>query len=67
MQVDALSALLERTGVANDVVRPDALMVVMASVSRMMVMERALGVSMGHKNALALVEHFLANLEGSAS
>jgi TetR/AcrR family transcriptional regulator len=67
MQVDALSELLHRAGVTNEVVRPDALMVVMASVSRVLVTEKALGVSMGHKSTLALVEHFLANLEGSAS
>jgi TetR/AcrR family transcriptional regulator len=67
MQVDALSEMLHRLGVVDEVVRPDALMVVMASVSRVLVTEKALGVSMGHKNTLALVEHFLANLEGSGS
>lgn len=64
MQVDALSELLERLGVTNDVIRPDALMVVIASVSRVIVMEKSLGVSTGHKNTLALVEHYLAKLEG---
>ena len=66
MQVDALSELLEQLGVTNDVMRPDALMVVIASVSRVLVMEKSLGVSTGHKNTLAMVEHYLAKLEGDA-
>jgi TetR/AcrR family transcriptional regulator len=64
MQVDALSELLDQWGITNDVMRPDALMVVIASVSRVMVMEKSLGVSTGHKNTLAMVEHYLAKLEG---
>jgi TetR/AcrR family transcriptional regulator len=67
MQVDALSDMLDRLGVVDDVVQPDALIVVLASISRMMVMEKALGVSMGHRNTLALVEHYLASAEGPAS
>ncbi|SPM38532.1 hypothetical protein MNAB215_709, partial [Mycobacterium numidiamassiliense] len=39
---------------------------VIAAVSRVMVMEDSLGVSTGHQNTLAMVEHFLAKLEGSA-
>lgn len=64
MQGDALSGLLEELGVTNDVMRPDALMVVIASLSRAMVMEKSLGVSTGHKNTLAMVEHYLTKLEG---
>jgi AcrR family transcriptional regulator len=66
MQVDALSELLARLGVTNDVMRPDALMVVIASVSRVIVMEKALGISTGHKNTLAAVEHYLSKFEGDA-
>jgi AcrR family transcriptional regulator len=64
MQVEALSEMLDRSGVTNDVIRPDALMVVIAAVSRVLVMEDSLGVSTGHENTLAMVEHFLAKLEG---
>jgi AcrR family transcriptional regulator len=64
MQVDALSELLDQLGVTDDVIRPDALMVVIAAVSRVMVMEESLGVSTGHKNTLAMVEHYLTKLEG---
>jgi AcrR family transcriptional regulator len=66
MQIDALSELLERLGVTNDVLRPDALMVLIASVSRVMVMEKSLGVSAGHENTLAMVEHYLLTFEGDA-
>ena len=64
MQLDALSELVDQLGITNDVMRPDALMVVIASVSRVTVMEKSLGVSTGHKNTLAMVEHYLAKLEG---
>jgi TetR/AcrR family transcriptional regulator len=66
MQVDALSELLGRLGVTNDVIHPDAVMVLIASVSRVMVMEKSLGVSTGHKNMLAMVEHYLAKFEGES-
>jgi AcrR family transcriptional regulator len=67
MQIDALSELLQQLGVTNDVMRPDAVMVLIASVSRVMVMEKSLGVSTGHKNTLAMVEHYLEKLEGDSN
>jgi len=63
MQVDALSEALQRSGIVDDVVRPDALMMVLASVSRVLVMEKSLGVTAGHKNLRALVEHYLDQFE----
>lgn len=66
MQVDALSELLARLGVTNDILRPDALIVMIASVSRVIVMEKDLGISTGHKNTLAAVEHLLSKFEGDA-
>jgi AcrR family transcriptional regulator len=66
MQVDALSEVLERSGIVDDVVRPDAVLMVMASVSRVLVMEKSLGVTSGHRNVRALVEHFLDQLERKA-
>lgn len=63
MQVDALSEVLKRSGVVDDVVRPDALMLVIASVSRVLVMEKSLGVTSGHRNLRALVEHYLDQME----
>ena len=63
MQVDALSEVLDRSGIVDDVVRADALMMVLASVSRVLVMEKSLGVTTGHRNVRALVEHYLHQLE----
>lgn len=63
MQVDALSEALEHSGIVDDVVRADALMMVLASVSRVLVMEKSLGVTSGHRNVRALVEHYLDQLE----
>ena len=63
MQVDALSEALERSGIVDDVVRADALMMVLTSVSRVLVMEKSLGVTSGHRNMRALVEHYLDQLE----
>ena len=64
MQVEALSQALERSGIVDDVVRADALMMVLASVSRVLVMEKSLGVTAGHKNVRTLVEHYLDEVEG---
>jgi AcrR family transcriptional regulator len=63
MQVEAVSQALERSGIVDDVVRPDALMMVLASVSRVLVMEKSLGVTTGHKNVRALVEHYLEQVD----
>lgn len=63
MQVEALSQALERSGIVDDVVRADALMMVLASVSRVLVMEKSLGVTAGHRNVRALVEHYLDQVE----
>jgi AcrR family transcriptional regulator len=66
MQVDALSEALERSGIVDDVTRTDALMMVLASVSRVLVMEKSLGVTAGHRNVRALVEHYLDRLESGS-
>jgi hypothetical protein len=36
----------------------------MSSISRFLVMEEAFGISAGHAETIALVEHYLAQLEG---
>ena len=66
MQVDALSEVLERSGLVDDVVHADALMMVLASVSRVLVMEKSLGVTSGHKHVRALVEHYLDQAESGS-
>jgi hypothetical protein len=40
------------------------MIVLMSSISRFLVMEEAFGISAGHTETIALVEHYLAELEG---
>ena len=63
-QRDALTDIMERYGVSPEVCTPGALAVLMTSVSRILVMENALGFSTGHDEMLALVEERLLQLEG---
>jgi AcrR family transcriptional regulator len=63
-QIEALSNLTERYGFRPDVYPPAALTVLMTSISRVITMERALGMSTGHDETLALVEQYLHRLEG---
>ena len=64
MQLDALSGVLERYGIDTDVVTPAAVVMLMVAIPRAMVIEEALGMTGGHEEARALVEHFLERLEG---
>ena len=63
-QLEALPGLLERHGLSPDSCPPAVLAVLLASVSRMVVMEQALGMSIGHAETLAFVEQQLKQLEG---
>ena len=64
MQLDALSGVLERYEVDTEVVTPAAVVMLMVAIPRAMVIEEALGMTGGHEEARALVEHFLERLEG---
>lgn len=63
-QIEALSGIVEGHGVRSEETPVAALMVLMTSISRVVVMERALGMSAGHAEILALVEQHLQRLEG---
>jgi AcrR family transcriptional regulator len=63
MQVDALSETLQRAGIVDEIVRPDALVMVIASISRVLVMEKSLGMTTGHRNLRTLVEYHISRLE----
>ena len=63
-QLDAMSRLMERYGIHPDKFPPVALVVLMTSLSRVMVMEEAIDVFAGHKETVALVERYLDDLEG---
>jgi TetR/AcrR family transcriptional regulator len=64
MQLDALSGVLERYGIDTEVVTPAAVVMLMVAIPRAMVIEEALGMTSGHQETRALVEHFLERLEG---
>ena len=63
-QIEALSSLSERYGLRPDVCPPAVLTVLITSISRIIAMERAIGMSAGHAETLALVEQHLQRLEG---
>ena len=65
LQIDALSGVLDRASVDTVAFAPAALLLILQSISRFLVMEQALGMSTGHAETLALVERLLAQFEGA--
>ena len=65
-QSTAMASALERYGVDQGTVPPVVWAVVGTSVSWVLVMEQALGMSAGHRETLEFVEHWLRELEGEA-
>jgi AcrR family transcriptional regulator len=63
-QQKALSTILHRYGVRPDQVPPLVWSLLMTSVSRVLVMEQALGMSAGHAETVEFVENYLHRLEG---
>ena len=64
-QVEVLSRALADYGVSPEVCPPIVMSVLMVSISRVLVLETALGMSAGHTETLALVEQYLNKFEGS--
>jgi AcrR family transcriptional regulator len=64
-QRKAVSTVLDRYGIDPAEVPPLVWSVLMTSVSRVLVMEEALGVSAGHAETVAFVERYLRRLEGN--
>jgi AcrR family transcriptional regulator len=62
-ELAAMPALVERYQLAAPGISPDVVAVLMASLSRMIVMEQSLGMSGGHAETLAFVEAQLDRLE----
>jgi AcrR family transcriptional regulator len=63
LSLDAVTAVLERAGVPPDVCPPIALLLGMTGISFVLVHERALGITEGHAETVALVERYLDLLE----
>ena len=60
----AVTTALQRYGVDRDDVPPVVWAVLMSSLSRMLVLEQAVGMSAGHAETLELIESYLRRLEG---
>jgi AcrR family transcriptional regulator len=63
-QRKALSTILDRYGIDRAEVPPLVWSVLMTSVSRVLVIEQALGMSAGHDETVEFVERYLRRLEG---
>jgi AcrR family transcriptional regulator len=64
-QVVALPAILERCGVDLDAVPPEAVAVILTGLSRIVGIERDLGLTTGHTELRALVDEWLDSHEGA--
>jgi TetR/AcrR family transcriptional regulator len=62
-QIDGLAGVAERCGIDPDTWSPAVLAVIMTSISRVIAMEKALGMSTGHAGTLAMVEQLIRRLE----
>jgi AcrR family transcriptional regulator len=63
-QRQAVTAALQRYGVSGEDLPPVVWTVLMTSLSRFLVLEKAVGISGGHAETLELVESYLRRLEG---
>ena len=63
MQVTALAGILESAGVDPSAFPPGAVSVFLTSLSRVVIMERTLGLTAGHEDAVAVAERFIEQLD----
>jgi AcrR family transcriptional regulator len=66
-QVEALTTVLADYGVDDEAYPPEAVIVLINSVSRIIGMELAFGMTAGHAETQAVVERLLTHYEGPAS
>lgn len=64
VEIDVLSRIMQRHGISSDKYSPAALAVLIAGISRVFMLERALGVATGHAELLELVEEQLRLFDG---
>ena len=62
-QAEALTDVFRSYGIDPEQLPPEAMLLLMSSISRILVMEEALGVTTGHAETLALVERELSRFE----
>ena len=66
LQIDAVANLFERYGVEAGDLTPEAVVVLMTSLSQVLGLEEAIGLTTGHASMRAIVERFLDRYEGEA-
>lgn len=64
LQIEAVAALFERYGVDAGDLTPEAVVVLMTSLSQVLGLEEAIGLTTGHAAMRAIVESFLDRYEG---
>lgn len=64
LQFDGVSKALAKYGVDSELWPPEAVMLFMDAAARFMGEERAYGLSLGHAQAVAVIERLLGGLEG---
>jgi hypothetical protein len=67
LETEAVAAVLTRADADADALAPEAVAVLMTSISRILVLEEALGMTTGHAAMRALVEQYLERYEGPGS
>jgi AcrR family transcriptional regulator len=63
MQADALASVFQAQGIDPGSVPPWAVMMVIESISRLLLIDSSLGVTLGHDELTAFVEQYLRRLE----
>jgi len=63
-QTEVLASVMEGQGIDTEVYPPVAIMLMITSVSQILVMEEALGMSVGHAETRAMVARILEQFEG---
>jgi AcrR family transcriptional regulator len=64
MQLDAIASVLDRYGIRAERYPPVAVVLAMTGLSQVLVLEKALGMTSGHDETVALVERYLREVEG---
>jgi AcrR family transcriptional regulator len=64
MQLEAIAGVLARYGIPADRCPPVVVVLAMTGLSQVLVLEKALGITSGHDETVALVERYLRELEG---
>ncbi|MEO3783605.1 hypothetical protein ABGB12_09765, partial [Actinocorallia sp. B10E7] len=63
-QVEALNTIFDRYGIPSEEFPPVVLVVILTSISRVVMMEEALGFSTGHAETMEWVEQHIRKVEG---